>query len=297
MNVSQVSILLLTPSVRGDGCQEDFSPCTCTPFEESVINVECIEVASADIKEAFRRTSTTNYIRLFLTLSGNSSQLPSDLLGDNRAQEVDLTCTNRNFDVKVDRFAFRNSAWSTLDLLVFGCSLSQLEFAFLTGYQAIRAIEITNSTFPSLSDLPRLPSLRYLVISDCPGFTTWGKPDLSSVVELRLGDNLLGDQAVDEILNSILAITSRPPLQTLILMNNQLTRIPEMVPLFPNLITLSMDVNTIPVLKAGSLALSAPDIHMLRLEVLSLRTIEPGAFQGFHIVYFYKDVAIFKSFI
>ena len=275
--------MLFASAVKGDGCEEDFSPCTCTPFpiEDSVINVECDQVSSDEIVEAFSRNTTTNLIRLFLKLSDNSSHLPADLLGENRAEEIDLTCMNRDFDLTVDRDAFRNSASSLLSLFIFDCPLSATEFVFLTGFQVINYFQILNSTFPSLGDLPKLPSLYELIISECSDFTEWGKPDLTSLVEFRLGYNLLGDQTVDEILDSILAMSSDPSLQTLILQNNNLTRIPESVHLFPNLTDLNMDGNTIPIIKAGSITFGTADFVYLRLEDLSMAAIEPGAFQGF----------------
>lgn len=278
-NFTQVWLLVVVARSE-DVCVEDFSPCVCTPFtvEENVVNVVCDQVAAEDIKDAFSRNSTTNLVRLFLTISQNASYLPSDLLGDSRAKEIGLTCIDRDFQLQVDRYAFTDSSKTVSRLEIKGCSIDQLEFSFLTNFTVLNEVDVTNSSFPALSDLPVLPHLRGLVITNCPSFTKWGEPNLSSVVEFWLNQNMLNDEDIDTILRSI--PTANNSLKSLMLFGNNLTRIPEKLHLLNELTTLNLDGNTIPVIPTGSLAFSAPDFHYLRLEGLSLQFIEPEGLSG-----------------
>lgn len=266
-----------------DECiDEDFSPCTCILFtvEENVIVVECEEISSEEIKQVFERNTTSKIIRLFLTLTDTAATLPANLMGENIVREIGLTCLNRDFNLQIDPDAFANSASTVVGFYVNGCSLPQLEFTFLTNFNHLTDIEIENSTFPVMKDLPTLPALKILGISECDNYVEWGLPDLSSLIELKLISDMLSDQAVDDILNSIL-LSYNNSLSILSLVNNSLTRVPDAVHLLPHLTSLNMNENTLSVLPAGSLVFSSGrEMDFLGFDDLSLEKIEPGALQG-----------------
>lgn len=269
---------LLKTDPRADECLEDFSPCTCLPFETGVINVECDQIPYTDVLAIFDRTTTTNEIRLFLTLSENTASIPANLLGANKAKDISLECLNRNFEVQVNVDAFRNSQTIGLLFMINGCSLNQMSLAFLSNFGMLNNLIITNSTFPNMSTLPALPSLYRLIVTNCQGFTTWGNPALGSVHELYLNSNSLGDTVVSGILSNILA--SSNSLESLYLHSNSLTRVPDAIRSFSMLSTLDLNDNEIPVVTTGSLVFSAPVVKYVRLEGVSLNTIQSGAFQG-----------------
>lgn len=261
---------------------EDFSPCTCILFtgEENVIVVECEGISSEEIKEVFERNTTSKIIRLFLTLTDTAATLPANLMGENIVKEIGLTCLNRDFNLQIDPDAFDNSASTVVGFYVDGCSLPQLDFTFLRDFGNLTDIEIKNSTFPVIKDLPVLPALKILLISECDNFVEWGSPDLSSLIELSLYSDMLDDQAIDDILNSISLLVNNS-LSTLNIENNSLTRIPDAVHRLPHLTTLNMNENKISVLPTGSLVFSDnQEISYLGFDSLRLKLIEPGALQG-----------------
>ena len=275
--------------VVGDAqqCSENFSPCTCTPFSVGVVNIDCYQQNIDDIKSTFDTTSTTDLIRLVITLPSDSTSIPTNLLGNNKASDLSLTCVNPTSELNIEADAFRSSQTSTLSLSLRNCNLKQLDFSFLIGFGTLYEIIISDSTFPTtFNTLPSLPSLYYLIITNCHGFQSWGNPDLSHVHELYLQNNLLTDDSAAEILNSI--ASSSNLLATLQLSMNKLTRVPEAVHLLEKLETLNLDGNTIPIITSSSLAFVSSEIVSVRLEDLSLTKIEVGAFQGnflIHIIF------------
>ena len=266
-------------------CLEDFSPCTCFPFETGVINVDCNQIPYAEVKAAFDLTTTTNKIRFFMTLPNNTTSIPANLLGSNKAKEISLTCLNRNFEVQINIDAFLNSQSFGISFMIEGCSLNQLSLAFLSNFAVLNELTITNSTFPDMSTLPVLPSLYTLIVSNCQGFKTWGNPSLGSVHELYLNSNLLGDTVVSGILSNILA--SSNSLESLYLRTNLLTKVPDAIRSFTTLSVLDLNDNEIPVLTNSSLTFSASEVKYIRLEGVSLNTIQAGAFQGDEYIFIY----------
>ena len=269
---------LVDRDVRAE-CLEDFSPCACLPFETGVINVDCDQVPFTEIQAAFDRTTTTNLIRLFLTLfDTTTSSVPANILGSNRASEIWMTCLNRNFQLLVNGDGFLNSQTTATIVAMEGCSLDQINLAFLNNFSALYELIIRNSTFPAMSTLPALPSLYRLIVSNCQNFKTWGNPSLGSVHELYVHSNNLGDDVVSGILSSLLS--SSNSLESLYLQSNALTKVPDAVRSFTKLSTLNLNDNLIPVITTGSLAFSVPEVRYVRLEGISLNTIQAGAFQG-----------------
>lgn len=259
-------------------CTEDFSPCSCIIFEEGVINVECDQIAFADIQSAFALTTTTNLIRLFLTVGDSLASVPTNLLGENKAKEISITCLNRNFRLLIERDSFRASAAQN-ELTAFqGCELTQLDFSFLNNFQIINELSVTNSTIASLSTLPVLSSLTRLIVANCEGFQSWGNPSVTSIRELYLNNNFLSDRAVITVLDSIAA--SSNSLEALYLQGNSLTRVPDQISAFSSLNTINLNGNVIPSIATGSLSFRTPQVQSVRLEGVELSTIQPGAFSG-----------------
>ena len=265
-----------------DACSEDFSPCTCQQDEANIIDVECDQVSFEEIKAAFQSTTTNKLIRFSLTISQEETpNIPANLLGTNQADQISISCPSRSDSrLLIDENAFVFSSPVATIVQIENCQIDELNFLFLAGFQSLYELAITYSTFPiTLDSLPLLPSLHILTISGCTDFQDWIAPsDISSLRELQLNDDLLGETNLEIILNHFLMFNI--DLRGLSLNNNSLTRVPEIAFSFENLHRFSLNGNTIQVLLSGSLIFTAPAVVYLGLENLSLDTIEIDAIQG-----------------
>ena len=285
---STITTTTLTPSTSGPSttegpdCSEDFSPCFCQKDGFNVIRVECTDASIDEILSAFKQTTTNKLIRLFVTIPAEETPtVPNNLLGTNQAELIHLTCSsNSNLIVNENAFVFSSPVATFVQIE--NCQIDELNFLFLAGFQSLTDLSITRSTFPiTLDSLPILPSLHALTISGCPDFKQWTAPnDISTVRELRLDDNLLGETNLETILNYFLA--SNIEIEDLSVNNNSLTNVPEIAFSFSNLHSLSISSNTVPVLTSGSLDFSGPQVDYVGLENLSLNTIEVDAFKGIY---------------
>ena len=263
-------------------CIEDFSPCSCQQEEGNLVTVECNQVAFEDVLTAFERTNTNQLIRFSLNISPDDTpSIPKNLLGTNQADQIYINCPSRSDShLQIDENAFVYSSPVASAVQIENCQIDELNFLFLAGFQSLTDLSITHSTFPvTFETLPLLPSLRALTISGCTNFQNWIAPnDISSVRELRLDDNLLGEENLATILSYFLA--SNIEIEGLFIDSNSLTSVPDIAFSFENLHSLSISGNTIPVLPSGSLIFNVPEVFYLGLENLSLDTIESDAFQG-----------------
>lgn len=270
-------------------CSENFAPCTCTPFEDNVINVECDRVPLSEIKAMFNATyiGSSESIRFFLTLpesdDGTSLTIPADLLGFNKAQEILIRCPSRNFELEIHPDAFRISASSAKIVEIRNCLVNHLDFLFLASYEVLNDLAVLESSFPALNGLPLLPNLHRLTISSCVDFNSWNTEFyLMALQELRLEGDSLDDSSVDLILKRIMdgSETIVNTLTTLHLNNNSLTKVPNLVAEFNGLSNLKLSQNNISMITSDSLIFKAPEVYYVGLEDISLNEIELGSFGG-----------------
>ncbi len=100
--------------------------------------VVCDNVPTDAIRYAFGMTPVRDHLRL--TLIGNISRLPTDLLAGKRAKYLDwyLDTADQPLQVHVD--AFRSSQDWTTGLSTYGCDLSAVDWTCLANFTALTSI-------------------------------------------------------------------------------------------------------------------------------------------------------------
>lgn len=108
----------------------------------------------------------------------------------------------------------------------------------------------------------------------------------SKANQLNCSRRNLTDATACAILDAYLNTRSVTPLQYLDLRNNQLTRVPRQLKLFPQLQTVVLDENTISIVRWDDFNLTARLKYFISLSGNQLNVIEPGALQGIQLVSF-----------
>ncbi len=275
-----------------EDCPEDYAPCTCKVSYEG-LRVTCSEVSVQEIVDVFNRTTARDLYTFNMQWTRTTLEtvtIPSDLLGDSRAEVIGVNCPSKVtplVSLRIDNDAFRSSRDYAVGFLTFYCDWSQqLDLHFLAGFNHLTILEIGLATdLRAIGTLPSLPALTKLHVMDSTGLVEF--PDLAPAVlqVLFLNGNQMDNAMAARLLDSILS-TPSIRLFTLRLNMNRLTKIPtQQLASFSELTNLYIDENYIPVIETGSLAFSFP-VTTLSLTAASINTIEPGAFQGFTTFYF-----------
>ena len=160
-----------------------------------------------------------------------------------------------------------------------------LDLPFLAN---LTSVEVNNCpNFTSFQGLPAsMPGLRSLVITSCPQFKHWNvfSNQLTGLTDLSLSGSKLGDQAVSDLLDAIVASPVADTLTYLNLRDNGMTKIPEQISRLTNLKDLNLAHNSISLLDNGSLNLVASKVGTVYLFSNELRAIEPVALKGKEII-------------
>jgi len=273
---------------------EDYSPCECRVGGL----IACDKIPLAEVQQIFLRNTPADIDTFELTpLASEASIIPADLLASHRVTDkIQLDCPFQiggRYKLQVDRNAFATSRNTTLKVFIGyrtgNCDAIQLDFSFLTGFEQLTEIYISDSTnieqASKWADFPLLPKLTSLTIAFCTGLDNWAVfPVLENGLSLlSVPINGLHDETVGRILDWALQSSSQT-LKTLSLDNNALTTIPKQIPLFIRLTELHLNYQQTPPglsrIETGSLIFGSEPVNYLFLDVAGVRTIEPNAFQG-----------------
>ena len=266
--------------------EADYLPCICADGPEGKY-VGCFNVPIDDVTAIFRNPNTESYQRVRLNLNSTDEMIPADVLNSRTVSSLEIHCPNLvSYQLQVDPAAFRPSSGVMTSLEIANCDLMKTDFSFLSGFSNLEQITFTScSNFqPSLSTLPALSGLVDLAIHQ-----SYGLREITSFPKLSRGlkafrlfgnaeTSALNDAAAKRFLDWILE-SSSATLETLQLNYNVLTEVPEQIPSFTSLSSLSLQNNFIALVRQCSLVFTAP-VKTFLLHSNKLRTIQPGAIQG-----------------
>lgn len=269
-------------------CPVNYSPCNCTTRLDgtgkpdiSEFQVVCDQIPISEVKIAFSQTPDIDLAGLTLTLApAEASPIQADLLANSSAKNLYITCKEGN-QLVIDENAFRSSKSKSESLDINGCDFTkQPNFVFLRDFQVFSQLQIDGST--NLQSFQELPStLKSLIIGNSRGFESLvDGPNIAlpNLEELNLIENNMGDVLAAKILKT-LASSSTESLNILNMLDNNLTRIPEMVTSFNKLTQLWLEQNAITTIDTPPFS-SSGLIKRLYFRGNAISSIKPNIFGG-----------------
>lgn len=268
-------------------CDEDYTPCSCEVYNTTGQKwVYCFGVTPTQVAEVFSRTPTVDLeaLNMFLSVS-EVLEIPANLMGNSRALDLTLYGPSEGYPLKIHPDAFRSTRNYTTLLEIEYYDMSQLNMAFLTGFNQLGSMFFGNvfNLPQGLSSLPPLPSLwRMYIGPGCTGLEDWLAPFpklARGLEDLHLMGQRLDEAAIGRILYWLLE-SSTNTLSTLTLDGQQMAMVPTQISSFTKLSNLEMIGNSAPfTLQSRSLTFTS-DIRWVEMSYSKIDYIEPGAFQG-----------------
>jgi len=241
-----------------------------------------------------------------LTLLRGDEFIPADILGDKKTEFLMIQCNYDDQDpvalLKVDVNAFQSTKHYTKFVSLRNIDSSQLDFGFLSGFNQLTDLMLNKIRHieKSLPTLPRLPKLSYLELYNVTGFNesvitfpTLASGGLKSFAFVVSGEHT--DASVSRMLDWIL-LSSAKTLEILNIDYVGITEVPSQIPSFNALRDLNLIGNSISAIKNGSLSFSVP-VTKIFMWSNNITLIEPGAFRGIYLFFFYLILVLLYHFI
>lgn len=282
--MSQLLILFGNIGFVDADCVDDFSPCFCNEDLTLGQNVICFKVPFDEVKKAFEGNEDIRDLNRFdVVPAPGEDLLPLNLLGQHRARIIYLaTCPSQ---IQIDEDAFKSSAEYTQEFMVVDCDVNLLDWTFLKGFTRLERLQLNDDkNIQSLANLPSLPSVKTLYISNCAGLIglSPGFPglQLNGLNNLILTENLeLDDRLIEFIFSSL---TTAPDLKFVSLRKSpQITKVPDNLVDLPAVHSLDLfQCSEIKVISSESLTFSSLAVQLVDLSQGSLQTVLEGAFEN-----------------
>lgn len=204
----------------------------------------------------------------------------------------------------IDPAAFSQTKLKTVTLNIWHCNLNRLNWSFLAGFANLKDLQIDSSnnfpvtfyTFPSAS----LTGLWYLTLKYLSEMDKFAAANIkyphflknslkTIVIEGIVYPNILVDASIQNFLANWITPSSRKTLAALILNNNNWTKIPSEVAKYENLDDAYFLYNTqswVIQKNAFNFAKNTSRYQpTLKINNSGIKSIQPGAFQGFDTFY------------
>ena len=285
-----MDFLITDPFAMKPHCpnKEDYSHCKCRLRFDGGKRTElkCTHVSIKKIKEIFNRTNSTLIDDVFL--QPIDYLIPEDIFVNHGVSKISLGGKNNNpnqYRPQVHPKTFRSCRNISKHFIIDSLDMSKMNLSFLTGFHLLTKLELSNVINSHLLNLPLLPNLKELIVSNTTELNKWTNFSiyLSGLEKLILERNRLSHEEVDLILKWIASSgPTRKTLNYLDLSGNALTLIPGEINFFNGLQSLILDNQLEPgfgVVPAFSLSFRRP-VNFLNLSSCHITDIQPGAFQG-----------------
>ncbi len=244
-------------------------------------NVICLGVPFTEIQNTFTAGNTgfVNINRFDIVPKIGDTQIPAGLLGIHKALIIHLASCGNNL-MEIDRNAFQSSASTMEEFVVYDCNVASLVWTFLDSFTSVNLLQLEGAiNIQSLGNLPSLPSLKRLSITDCKGFSSLNFPgsSLGGMQNLIMTENV---ELTDGKAESILAtLNGASKLEIVSLKNSpSITAIPNTLANLVALHSLDVSLCDINFISSGSLSFSA-DFKLLDLTKNFLSDISDDSFE------------------
>ena len=240
-----------------------------------------------------------------LIVPATENIIPANLLGQNVVERtIKLGCQHVTQRLTIHPDAFRASRKFISGLQVDGCNLAGFNFSFLKDFKNLRIFNLKENANIDLVDWTSFPPLaallglkiRYMKLDN------WNRFPILANVGLKwvdLSENLIGDVAIDRILQWLIDSKSTESLRQLDISCTFLTEIPIQISAFKNLEKLLMSRNPIRTIRSGSIV-APPHVStsklgtVIALHSCAIDTIEPDAFQGIDLTILSRSLHFLK---
>ena len=228
----------------------------------------------------------SDFEQLFLIEKHNKSYVPKDLFSKYRFTTLVLwgnRGAEKQFQLEIHPEAFGTFTKNYTKIFrIVNCNMHLLNFSFLSGFNELMTLDISNSNNFHLRGLPPLHNLVSLLIWDTTGLNELKifPVLINGLNRLLLNGNGLNDNGSERILEWIYSGPSNKTLRSLDLNANSLTRIPRQVKDFQRLGAISLNDQKEPGL-AFLQPIVSPSSFNLNVSHSHIKALHPATFLGF----------------
>lgn len=261
-----------------DECVFDYAPCQCAAggAATSSYRVTCLDVGVDQVRAVFQRTPVAEHASVQLTARYN--QLPANVLGDKRTQQLVVDCVDASQPLlAVDADWLAASRGVCADLRFVHCDLASLaDWTFLADLDGLQRLRLASASLGAgWTTLPTLPALQNVVLSDVVGFNQWYAPERTPLLSsIELDYLAMTPSQLDQMLDTFLFYSTT--LTKLQLWNVGLTRFPATIGRMTRLEIIYVKYDVLQRLDAGSVTVG-PNLRSLLIESSAVGSIEAGA--------------------
>ena len=280
---------------------EDYLPCCCYQVAYQSSNIMCRLTSIKKVEEAFQRTRPSDIDTLHIYPTFYNALLEKNIFGNkHRFKKIYLTNEDKEKDrfnpeiqlshlfiypeIHMEAFASSNTRSFTTEFIIIDQNMELLKFNFLKDFNQLNTLKIVDSKKVHLSDLPELPNLIRISISNSSFKENWwiNLPSLiKGILDLYLDYNELDDEAAGWILQWIVMGPSRDTLRCIDLSGNTLTKIPHQLKLFSHLKNIKLQDQNPPGFGfIPKISLPIYSVNTLDVSSTYLTYIEPEAFES-----------------
>ncbi|XP_046461361.1 uncharacterized protein LOC124207782 [Daphnia pulex] len=186
----------------------DCGNCFCSAdVDTGYQNVICLGIPFTEIQNTFTgNTGFVNINRFDMVPKIGDTQIPAGLLGIHTARIIRLaSCGDKLMTIR--RNAFQSSATTMEEFVVYDCNIASLVWTFLDSFTSVNLLQLEGAiNIQSLGNLPSLPSLKWLAVNNCKGFSSLNFPgsSLGGLENLIMTENVeLTDGKAESILATL----------------------------------------------------------------------------------------------
>lgn len=272
----------------GNSCNQDYSPCTCTPNGLDIY-IDCIDTPIEEVIRVFKETQANKHIVTFSLLDfvPNELGIPDNILGDRQVIILVLQCKTFT-PLLIANDSFKETKYYTSEMEITGCNLFDSNMGFLEGFNKLLSLKLDSISNMALifPNFPiRLSAMTSLTMTNCHGWenltnvpATMFQGKLKQLYITNSKDMV--DEAMDIVMKWVLK-SFEFTMENLFLYNNNLNQVPHEIQSLSRLGFLDLKNNFLPLILTDSfIFIKKNPVTFVDLSKCGVNEIQPHAFQG-----------------